>query len=353
MRPLNLLYPLTLIYRFIIFLRNNFYDLGLFKIEKVKSKVISVGNITAGGSGKTPFVIFLAKLLQNEGKQAVILSRGYGRKSKGWVLVHDGSSLQTDIYTGGDEPVMTALELNNIPVAVCEDRVLGAKKIIKQFDPDYIILDDAFQHRRIHRDIDIVLLPANINFLKEPLIPAGYLREPLSNLRRGDIFILTKGDNTKYKELQKALSSKTYLPDNSTIINSTVEKDGIYINQQSSLIPCSHIPENILGITAIAAPEHFFQSCKKASIIIKEKITYLDHHYFTGQNIDKWQTILEKKKLSGIIMTMKDYVKLHHLLPNLQDKIEIYVLKIKISILEEDILHLKNIILSHTKIFHK
>ncbi|NMB80235.1 MAG: tetraacyldisaccharide 4'-kinase, partial [Ignavibacteria bacterium] len=152
-----ILSPLTFIYAFIIRTRNFLFDKGFFKISKVNAFVISVGNLTVGGSGKTPAVIFLAELLKKHNKQIGILSRGYGRNSFGYLYVSNGEKIFTTVDECGDEMYLVSDELK-VPTAVSERRVVGAKRLISNSGVKFILLDDAFQHRWIHRDLDIVMI---------------------------------------------------------------------------------------------------------------------------------------------------------------------------------------------------
>ena len=160
-----ILYPLVPIYAFIIAIRNWLFEKGIFKSISVNANVISVGNVTVGGSGKTPLVIYLTNLLKNEGKKVGVLSRGYGRKSKGYLLISDGEKLLADAEHSGDEIWHTASECK-VPAAVCEKRVEGAKRMISETSIDTLVLDDAFQHRWIKRDVDLLICEQQ--FLNDP-----------------------------------------------------------------------------------------------------------------------------------------------------------------------------------------
>ena len=151
-----LLSPATIVYFFIVRVRNYLFDKGIFKAKKVNAEIISIGNITVGGSGKTPAVIYTAQVLKNAGKKAGILSRGYRRKSKGYMLVSDGINLKTTVDECGDEMYLLSMECK-LPAAVAERRVSGANKLIRDSGVEVIILDDAYQHRWIHRDLDILM----------------------------------------------------------------------------------------------------------------------------------------------------------------------------------------------------
>ena len=194
-----ILYPLVPVYAVLVGIRNWFFDIGVFKSEKVNAKIISVGNITVGGSGKTPMVIYLSNLLKKEGRKVGVLSRGYGRKSKGYVLVSKGDQILTSVDLCGDEIYHTALECK-VPAAVSENRVLGAKRLIKETGVDTIVLDDAFQHRWIERDINLLICEQrflyDFSIMSQSLLPTGMMREPFSSIKRADAVII----NRKFSE---------------------------------------------------------------------------------------------------------------------------------------------------------
>jgi len=180
-----LLYPFSLIFKLITWIRNRLYDKNIFRSLKANQcKIISVGNISVGGTGKTPVIRFLADYLKEMGFKVAILSRGYRRKSKGTIIVSDGNETLANLQQAGDEPYLLARQLDSIPVIVEADRYKGARFIQDNFQPDVILLDDAFQHRRLHRDLDIVLVDASVGFGRGFLLPAGFLREPISSLKR-------------------------------------------------------------------------------------------------------------------------------------------------------------------------
>ena len=182
----KILYPLTPIYALAINIRNWLFDKNIFKANKVSAGVISIGNLTVGGSGKTPAVIYLLNLLKKEGKKVGVLSRGYGRKTKGYLLVSDGKKILTSVDDCGDEIFLTVNECM-VPGAVSENRFEGANKFIKDTNINTIVLDDAFQHRWIKRDIDLVICEQKFliekNNLMRTLLPAGNMREPFKSFK--------------------------------------------------------------------------------------------------------------------------------------------------------------------------
>ena len=182
-----LVFPLSIIFKFVTDIRNKLYDCNFLKSEKINVPVISVGNLSTGGTGKTPMVDFIIYNLKRDYNISV-LSRGYNRKSKGFIEIKnsDNPSLV------GDEPFLIKSNHSEVPVFACEDRVEGAKKIISENNTNLILLDDAFQHRKISRNLDIVLTDYNNLFYKDYLLPYGNLRESRNNINRADVIIVTK-----------------------------------------------------------------------------------------------------------------------------------------------------------------
>ncbi len=186
--PAALLWPLSRLYGSAIGRRNRRYDTGQAAASRLPSPVISVGNLVVGGTGKTPTVVFLARWLQERGKKVCVISRGYRRKSKGLVLVADGERICSTAELSGDEPILLAQELPGAVVVVDADRVEAGRYAIQRFKPDLILLDDGFQHRRLHRDLDIVTFKGVQDLGNGWLLPAGPLREPAASLDRADLF---------------------------------------------------------------------------------------------------------------------------------------------------------------------
>lgn len=186
------LWPLSLLYGFIIQTRNALFNWGIFKQHRVKVQIISVGNLTAGGTGKTPMAEFLLRTLAHQGKRVAYLSRGYGRTTTGYLRVNYDEHTALEV---GDEALQVASKFPQLAVAVCEDRVLGVESLLKEQALDVVVLDDAFQHRKIQRDLNIVMIDANRPPWEEALLPLGMLREPISSLKRADLIVVNKLPN--------------------------------------------------------------------------------------------------------------------------------------------------------------
>ena len=185
-------------------LKNILYDSGLYKPAKAECKVISVGNLTVGGSGKTPFTCLIAKKLSN--RKLSILSRGYGAKHPSGVhIVSDGLNIAKPPPVSADEPYMMAKKLAGVPLVCAPERIKGARLITEKFNSDLIILDDGYQHRAIHRDLNILLYDARTPSGALQLLPLGVLREPFGAMKRADIIAITGSDNLGQDERHKLL----------------------------------------------------------------------------------------------------------------------------------------------------
>ena len=313
------LFLLAAVYGIIATLRNYFYDYGLLKISKVTMPVISVGNITAGGTGKTPMTIHLAEEAKARGLKPGIVSRGYGRGSQGLQIVHDGCEFKETVENSGDEPYLMASLLKDVPVVVSENRVDGAEKLIQDYAVDVILVDDGFQHRSFFRNINILLLNALEKKNAYHMLPMGLLREPLSNIRRADYIFITKGDrkNIPYKVdryIDNYVESK---------ISFQLKKnmDGKLVNAE--------IPKSALfAFCGIAHPQLFFDSIRSYGIRISNSLRFSDHVIYDKKAKSK---IIESisNEVKGLITTEKDLVKLSGSFLN---KFDIYILTMNFSI---------------------
>jgi tetraacyldisaccharide 4'-kinase len=183
-----LLWPLSLVYRIGLRAYLSIYGIGLRKRCRLKAPVISVGNLTFGGTGKTPAVQTLCRMLAEQGKRVVVLSRGHGGSARGVIVVSDGERMLSDSSEAGDEPVMLARMLPGVPVIVGKDRRDSGRLACERFGPDVIVLDDGLQYWQLHRDLDIVVLDARKPWGSGFVMPMGDLREPASGLRRKRLY---------------------------------------------------------------------------------------------------------------------------------------------------------------------
>ncbi len=260
------------------------YDWRILKSYKTAVPVISVGNLSAGGTGKTPFSIWLISEIMKSGGKPAYLSRGYGRKSTGYLRVRpDSESWET-----GDEAAMVARRFPAATVAVCEDRVTGARRILQESDSNVIILDDAFQHRRIHRDTNIVLIDGNRLPRISALLPAGDFREGPGALRRADLIVFTKtGDPVLKDQLSKKF--KDYRIAFAEFIPQQLVPFGVPATgekAESILLPLSR-RRKALAFAGIANFSHFLQTLKECGIDAVDTIRFPDHHPYLPNDLDR------------------------------------------------------------------
>lgn len=271
---------LSSIYGTIVQLRNDLYDRGVLKQRRLAQPVISVGNLSVGGSGKTPFVILLGELLKTRNVRFDVLSRGYGRRTRG-VLVVDPTASSDDF---GDEPLLIARRLGS-PVVVGENRHEAGIVGEKRFGAQLHILDDGFQHRSLARDFDIVMISADD--LQENLLPLGRLREPLDSLRRASAVVIT--GEVELKEQPQAAQSVWSV------------KRGLSI---------SNAPDRPVVFCGIARPQNFLNQLRNAGIRESAAKFYRDHHRYSEQDVRDLLQLKEKNGSGGFITTEKDAVNL-------------------------------------------
>ncbi len=331
----QILYPflilLSWIYGCIIWIRNQLYDLGWIKDVVFNKPIISIGNITSGGTGKTPMVIYLAQLLQKKGKKPGIISRGYGRKSKGLQVVHDGKKIIASVELAGDEPFLMANILKNVPIIVSENRIKGIKQLIDYYFVDVIIMDDGFQHRKVNRNLDILTISSNDKKTSYRLLPWGKLREPLKNIDRANYAIYTKTENHKTPAIHSIIQPllKTN-PINSSLLP-------ILMRYNSSSYQKTLIPDKpVFAFCGIAEPNSFINSAKELSLKIKGRIFFQDHQEYTKKVIIELSEQIKVCSINQVVTTEKDMVKLPK---SFLTEFEVYVIKIDVIFENELVFH--------------
>lgn len=339
-----ILFPFTPIYNLVVRFRNLFFNIGLFKATKVGAKVISIGNITVGGSGKTPAVNLLVNILKQTNTKVGVLSRGYGRKSKGYQLVSDSKEIKIPVSISGDEICLTALECK-VAAAVCEDRVLGAQKFLKDVPLDLIVLDDAFQHRWIARDLDILIFDQS--FLSKPggmdqnLLPVGLMREPFNSIKRADAIII----NRKFSDIAfLPLQLRQYF-EGKKIFTGYYKVAGIFdVKNHQHYEICEFEGQNSLVVSGIAWPVSFLNVLKQYNINTDNQLLFTDHKDYGLKEIQEIRKKFYSTNSHSVITTQKDAVKLSEFNKELDD-IDIYYLKIDLEIDERA--EFENFILKH------
>src|SRR5438477_9403757 len=340
----GILYALSFAYDRVVQLRLYFYRKRIFRERALGVLVISVGNLTVGGTGKTPIVEKIARALQTGGRRVAILSRGYksvprkrsllnrlyNRNPDPPRIVSDGTSLLLDSRTAGDEPYMLADNLKNVIVPVDKDRVKSGLLAIDKWKIDTLLLDDGLQYLHLKHRLDIVLVDRQAPFGNEFLLPRGTLREPPRNLRRASYIFITKNTGQS----------------NDTLI-ARIRR----YNRTAEIIECAHRPlylqniytgERIMldrlrgafigSICAIAVPESFEGALKHRGANVDLSSRYIDHHYYTETEIRNFINRCVRRDLGMIITTEKDAVRMPRL-PDAEVKVPIYFMRVEIEIL--------------------
>ncbi len=330
-----ILFPFIPVYAAVIKIRNRFFDKNIFKTKKVNVKVISVGNITVGGSGKTPLVIYLANLLKSSGKLVGVLSRGYRRKSKGYLLVSDGNKIFTDVDLSGDEIFHTAIECN-VPAAVSEKRFEGAKRLITDTNINILILDDAYQHRWIERDLNLLICEQRFLYdtglMNQSLLPTGNMREPLSSIKRADAIIINRKFSDK-KEIP--LKFNKYF-EGKNIFYGTYKAIGFadIKNHAKYALEEFHGQKSLI-VSGVANPYSFLNILKQVHINTENKLIFKDHKDYSLKEVQLIRKKFYSTNSHSVVTTEKDAVKLTQFSKELDD-IDIFFLKIELKIDNEE-----------------
>jgi len=272
--------PLSAIYGVTVGARNQLYDQRLLSARRLRGPVISIGNVSVGGSGKTPFVILLGELLKARGLKFDVLSRGYGRNTRGVLLVDPGGSSREF----GDEPLLIARRLE-VPVVVGEDRHKAGVFAEQKLGPQLHLLDDGFQHRALARDFDIVLVTPED--ARDHLLPSGRLREPLSSLQRADVVVLTSGASPESYPL-----------------------DGKLVWRALRGIVPTNVSARPVAFCGIARPQNFMLQLRKAGIEPVAEAVYRDHHAYAENDIRELLALKVKSEGDGFVTTEKDAINL-------------------------------------------
>jgi tetraacyldisaccharide 4'-kinase len=304
-----MLLPVSFIYGLIIKVRNFCYEARIISTKKIgQCKIISIGNISVGGTGKTPVVKYLAGYLQGKGLKVAVLSRGYKRQSSGTLLVSDGKNILANFRQAGDEPYLLANTLKNVVIVVEADRFKGGLFISKLFRPDVILLDDAFQHRRIYHDVDIALIDASRGFGNGHLLPSGFLREPISSLKRAQLIWLTRVDQcTDLSSLNKIIQQVNNCPQ---ITSSHAPACLIQIKTKKSFDPSLLNKKKVLLFSGIANNESFEKTIFKLGAEIVYHKKFSDHYPYSKRDIDEIKAQMEKLQVEMGVTTEKDYFRL-------------------------------------------
>ena len=292
---------LSLPYRGAVAARNGLYDRGLLRQERLPCPVVSVGNLTVGGTGKTPTVILLAAMLRERGRRPAVLSRGYGGSTRAPVtIVSDGQRILAGWRESGDEPVLLARALPGVPVLTGPRRILTGRVAVERFGADVLILDDAFQHRALFRDLDIVMLDAARPFGNGSLLPRGPLREPQGALSRAHLLIRTGGT-------QRADFPVLPLP----AFRGVHQPRELVEAATGRTLPLTELKgARVCAFAGIGSPEAFRQSLTTLGAEVVAFQAFPDHHPYTAADLEALRSRAGKCGAGRIVTTEKDGVRL-------------------------------------------
>jgi tetraacyldisaccharide 4'-kinase len=277
-------------------MRRSWYERHPQSRRSLDRPVISVGNLSVGGSGKTPIVAALARMLLDMGQRPAILSRGYARRraTDGVVVVSDGNRVLEPVENSGDEPQMLARALPGVPVLVCADRHLAGRLAEKRFDATVMLLDDGFQHLALGRNVDVLVMPASD--LDDAVLPSGRLREPLDSASSADC-VLVPGS---LEDMSRVAATFDRMP---------VFRVTNHFGSVQGLDASAPSGTRVVAVAGIARPERFFTTLREQGFEIVRELRFPDHHWFSSDDLDRIRTIAKDTSADLVATTEKDAVR--------------------------------------------
>jgi tetraacyldisaccharide 4'-kinase len=323
---LKALYPLSIIYGFVVKTRIFFYRKGLLKSVRLPVPVISVGNITMGGTGKTPVVEYISRYLQEKGKRGAILSRGYAASIR-----QENSSFTKNACN--DEYLLLRENIPDVPNLLNKDRVKSGLEAIKQFQAEYLLLDDGFQHIRLARDLDIVIIDALNPFGYEQVFPRGMLREPLSELRRADMIMLTHVDQCSHDKVQAIIHRLHAVARHVPVIETIHKPTYLESSGGTKTMDVTRLRgRRVFAFCAIGNPVSFRKSIESLGSELVGFRVFPDHHVYTPSELRGLNAEAQRLKPDAIVITQKDEVKLKN--DRIQWDFPLWTLKMEIRIVK-------------------
>ena len=336
---MTVFYVFSLIYGQLVNLKLSMYHIGWFKKERLTCFVISLGNVTVGGTGKTPTAQHLAREIRDMGYRVAILNRGYRAKWRGAVgIVSDGHALKMDAETAGDEAFMLAKHLPNVPVLIGPERAVTGRYAIEHFGAQVAILDDGYQHWQLERDMDILLVDAVNVFGNGYLLPRGTLREPLSHIDRADVCLMTKVDPAAPGAIEYIWETFRSYNQDGLILESIhqprqfVRLADWYEDIAAGGVPVTELKgKKVLAVSAIGNPASFEQTLADLGIEIVESMRYPDHHDYGEKDMAEVLYRAETLGVEAIIITEKDAVKVPGDVVRAKWRIPMYVISVEVT----------------------
>ena len=311
--------PFGYLYGAMVNARSALYRKGFFKSFSLGAPTVSIGNITVGGTGKTPLVAFVAEFLAERGEKVCILTRGYKRENPGQrIVVSDAERVLADVRQAGDEPFELARKLLGKAVIIADkNRARAGRWAREKFGVTAFVLDDGFQHLRVRRDLDIVCIDATNPFGNYKVLPNGILRETLQNLRRANAIVITRANLAKNLEnLKSEISSLNkncpiFISNNK--ISDLVELNEFHEESQRTKDKGQRTKDKSLAFCALGNPGNFFDQLKQDNFNLAATEMFPDHHFYTQNDIEKLESEAKQNKAKILITTAKDGVKLDKL----------------------------------------
>lgn len=313
-------------YFFVVELRNFFYKIGLLRKVKLDATVISVGNLTTGGTGKTPFTAELAKVCMRLQKRVAIVSRGYGGSLplEEISVISNGDEVFYGAKEAGDEPFWLANEAKGVIVITSKNRVEASRLAIKEFGADVIILDDGYQHQKLDRDLNLLLVDGQNKFGNEDILPLGPLREPIRQVNRADKIVLVNKYPYNEQSVKDCRAYARFLIKNydKEVFSCHIVTGGfVHYKYNRAVLE----PQNVYAFTGVAQPESFFDCIRAFGHDILVGEVFDDHHSYSLKDIENISQNFKSSGAQCILTTQKDFVKIEPLLQNLNEDLPLYV----------------------------
>ena len=307
----TVLLVLSVLYGGAMGLRARLYEKGLLSSKTLPCRVVSIGNLIAGGTGKTPMTILIAQIIRDLGYRVVVISRGYhGRMEETGGVVSDGETILKGPDDAGDEPYLMARLLKGIPVVVGRRRHEIGMMAVNRFNPDAIVLDDAFQHIRLNRDLNLVLLDSRSPFGNGHLLPRGLLREPVSALHRAHAVIFTRGDKAVRPSTLDALAADrpVFYTAHVPLIRKNNPVNNAFLTETLEISNLKG--KKAVAFAGLADNGQFFDSLQAVGCILLHHFSFSDHYRYGRQDFDRIAETARKKGADVLVTTHKDFVKI-------------------------------------------
>jgi tetraacyldisaccharide 4'-kinase len=312
------LWGISVLYGGLAHLRRRLYARGTLRSHRLPCPVISVGNLTMGGTGKTPMVIQLAERIQRLGYRPVILSRGYkGLSEKSGAVVSDGRDLLCDVRQAGDEPYLMAALLPTVPVVVGRNRYRAGMDAVRRFKPDMVLLDDGYQHLRLKRDLNLLLLDAQRPFGNGHILPRGTLRESAASLLGADAVVLTRSGQATAKNhgplIRWAQPRPVFFSDHQPVVRMVLRAGqpvrGLHAGRRADF---DFKDKRAFAFAGLGRNDAFFQAIALAGASLRGTLGFDDHHVFTGSDLHRVAKAADRAGATCLVTTDKDFVRLPH-----------------------------------------